>query len=73
MELCCLCDLFQVSGDTDKAVMDKVMAGGKLTSLTENELASLQKELKEQETLIAGYQQVNYDTEIPRQNLIVIR
>lgn len=50
--------ILQVNGDEDKEIKKKVLAGETLEGVGKQELESLQRELREQETLISGYQQV---------------
>ncbi|WAR06759.1 CE162-like protein [Mya arenaria] len=49
----------KISGEGDGVVKRRVLAGEPLEGLDKDQLEGLQKEVKEQETLIAGYQQEN--------------
>ena len=49
----------QLSGEGENEAKKKLLAGEPLEGVSKEQIAQLEREMKEQETLIAGYQQEN--------------
>lgn len=49
----------QISGEAESETKKKLLAGEPLEGVSKEQIAQLEREMKEQETLIAGYQQEN--------------
>ena len=49
----------KISGEGENETKKKILAGETLDGVSKEQIAHLEKEMKEQETLIVGYQQEN--------------